>query len=492
MLSARVRDQLRGTLDLRRRWWWLDRSVLHPLAVSACLLLPLVVATAIYLPFLQQWFLADDFIWLRAAANPNVAGFLKGALSPRGPTPFWRPLIDVYFFCMYRAFSLNGTAYHVVSLLVHGAVAAGTILFVWRVSRSLATGLLAGMLFAVTPAYGIAVTWVSSITELMSTLLSVATVLLYLKYLDKNNRIVLALAACTFVAATLAHQNAGAIPAVLIVLGLVVRAPKSKAELRRLALSLLPFIGLGGVYDIAQVSRLYVGSHRNYVAGNAPWHAAGSLLDEMRWLTLPLSSSHGFWLDAAQWGLLLVFTLVACLALVRRSWELPALFGCIVLALLPSSFLTFAFDQRWTYLAAVFWAGFVAMLIAACTRWLWSYNGLVSAAALVVVVGGFLWAFISQTRDAQRWMPPQATQVEQLSRAIRNGCPPLGPGKTAYMLALPIYDPGNTVPSLVRLLRPGSEVITVTAAASAQPAVGDCVIAWSAGRFQATEVGGGR
>ena len=490
MLSARVREQLRGTLNLRE-WgrWWQDRSELHPLAVGACILLPFVIATAVYLPFLRQWFVSDDFIWLHAAANPDVPGFLKDALNPRGPTPYWRPLTDIYFFCMYRVFSLHTAPYHVANLLIHGTVAAGTVLFVRRLSRSLVTGLLAGVLFAVSPAYGIAVSWVSSVTELMSTLLALATVLLYLKFLDDDNRSVLALAACTFVAASLVHEGAAAVPAILTVLGLAIRAPQDRAELKRLALTLLPFIGVGSLYAVAQVARLYVGSHRDYLAGNLG-HVLDRLLHQLRWVSLPLSPSHGTWLDVAQWTLLLVLALVACLYLFRRSWEQPALFACIVFALLPSSVLTFAFDPRWTYFSVVFWAAFAAMLIASIVRWLWSYNGVAGVAVLGVFLAGVGSVLIPETRDNQRPLVAAAAQMEQLSRAIRTGCPALGPGKTAYIRSLPFTDPGNTVPPLIGLLGRGTLVITGDAA-SEQPAAGDCVIEWSAEMFQATEVSGG-
>jgi hypothetical protein len=73
-----------------------------PLLVQCvALLLPFAASVVVYYRFLDQWFFRDDTAWLLAARNPDFLDFLRDAFTlPRGSTPYWRPLADLYLFAM--------------------------------------------------------------------------------------------------------------------------------------------------------------------------------------------------------------------------------------------------------------------------------------------------------------------------------------------------------------------------------------------------------
>lgn len=148
-----------------------------------------LVAFLVYWPDITDFFALDDFIWLRAASNPDATAFFRRAFSfPAGtaferPTPFWRPLVDAYFFAAWRSYGLDPLPYHVTNVVLHAAVGALLAVLVWQMTSSRMVAPAAGLLFVILPTYDFAVTWISSVTELLGALLYVLTLVLYAAYL---------------------------------------------------------------------------------------------------------------------------------------------------------------------------------------------------------------------------------------------------------------------------------------------------------------------
>lgn len=459
-----------------RRWY--DTPAGQRLVLVAGLLLTAAAAALVYSRFLDQWFFRDDIVWLEAGKNPHVLEAIKSSFEfPRGPTPFWRPFTDFYFFSMYRLFSLDAFPYHLANLVLHAATASATVMLIRRVTRSLPAGILAGLLFAVAPAYGTGVVWVSTVGSLMAALLSVTTLLLFLRFWEAaGGWRTLVLATVTFAAALLTMEASASLPALLVVLGLAVKLPSDRPKVVGFALAVLPFVALAAAYGALQLSQTQIGSSTQY---QVDWQAAVRLGERLRWLSLPLSTTdYGSWVGGAQWAALATFSLAAAVALFRRQWAMPALFACAVFALVPSSFLTGAFFPRWVYLASIPWAGFIAALTVTLIRWLSVRHVIAGAAALVVVLAGLGAALLPRATEVQRWVSEQAAQTEGIKDALEDDCPMLGHGDTVFVLAPLITDPGNLVLGLIHLVRPEPKVVRIGGEGFDLLSPGDCVIEW--------------
>ena len=76
------------------------RAAGHLPAHALPLLSLFVVPFVIYWPNLTDFFALDDYIWLKAASNPDPADFFRRAFafpSPTSfeePTPSWRPWVS--------------------------------------------------------------------------------------------------------------------------------------------------------------------------------------------------------------------------------------------------------------------------------------------------------------------------------------------------------------------------------------------------------------
>ena len=170
------------------------------------LIVTCVLTLALYGPSLNSWFSTDDFFFLRAGRFVGPAGYVKYAFdfTTYGrhatlvaflhnldiPLPFlaFRPLTFIGFEGMYLMFGRNPTGYHSMSLVVHLANTLLVWLIASRVLKSRLGSHMAAAVFALHPAYVIAVTWISDIGTLLATFTALLSLLLFMKSTDTDPR----------------------------------------------------------------------------------------------------------------------------------------------------------------------------------------------------------------------------------------------------------------------------------------------------------------
>ena len=116
-------------------------QALGPQLVLAAILL---LTFAVYAPTLTDWFMRDDFLFLRAAqtaSRPWV--YIRDSFDFRSPGPpvdftFYRPLYQASYLGFYKLFGLEAWPYHLLNVSVHLANAV----LVWLIARKLTGRLL--------------------------------------------------------------------------------------------------------------------------------------------------------------------------------------------------------------------------------------------------------------------------------------------------------------------------------------------------------------
>jgi len=421
----------------------------HVAITSAGLLAIFVVAFLVYWPHLTDFFALDDYVWLKAASNPNAADFFRRALSfPSAtpfqePTPFWRPLVDTYFFAWWRAFHLHPLPYHITNVALHGANAALVVVLAWQISHSRLTGLLAGLLFAVLPTYDFAVTWISSVTELLGVLFYLLTLVLYAAYLSGSRQAKRLYwgALATLFLALLSKESSVTLPALLIGLVVVMEPPRSPQMTKRVAAELAPFAALALAYFLFLYVQEYRASSDDglYRFG---WHAFGNLWDYLQWIALPFPSGSAAWVERARPLAAELFLLLGASALATRSRLLGFSFAWTLLALLPCSFFRGGTEYRYTYAACVPFAIFVVSFIGSgfnlIAPRLGPYPAMSAFAVVILSLGAFLG---TQVRGRQIWIGDQAQAFSQLFHQAPTLCGDVPPSGHIYVLHSPIFDP---------------------------------------------------
>jgi hypothetical protein len=415
--------------------------------IPAGLLLLGALPLLLYSPVLHDFFALDDFIWLSQARTPDLGDFLRRAVSfpPAGATeiytPFWRPLIDVYFFTAWRLFGLDPLPYRVINVALHGVAGVLTALLARQVLHSWRAGLMAGGLFVLLPTYDFAVAWISDITELLGAcwyLLALTSYVGFLRGGAHARRLYLgALGALAL--GLLTKESTATLPATLALVTLAVQPLRSRQQFLGHARALAPFAGLVAAYGGFLLWNEYrVGADTGlYRFGQ---HAFANLWDYLQRLALPLRDTDPA-LTVPRQVLALAFLAGGLVAFALRRWVVVFAVLWTLLALLPYSFFVAGIEYRYTYLAAVpFTICWVAIGQAALgvianvvVRPVLAAGALSGLMLLALLLGG-------EARHRQRWLSTQADAYARLFHEVPVQCGTLAPGSEIYLLDDPVWD----------------------------------------------------
>jgi hypothetical protein len=403
------------------------------------------------LPFLVYWqnlsdfFMMDDFIWLKAAADHGFFDLMRRetSLSFRldpfdYPTPYWRPLVDAYFWLTYRLFGFDPRAYHASAIALHAAVGVLVALIGWRVARSRLAGLAAGVLFVCLPTYNLAVTWVSEATDLLFTFFYLLALLFWFQHLRRDSG-----AGWPYLGAVLAFTLAlcakepaiGFVPVAALAAVMETR-PLSAERLKKPAAELAPFLLVAAFFYLRFFHREQSGlsSGGLYAIDE---RAIGNLWEYLKWISLPFGKATD--LDMLRAGAAAVFIGSAGWLAIKGVRETTFLFLWTVIALLPLAFFNEGLDRRYTYLASV---PFSIYLVVGTRR---ALSGLrlparaIEAATimLVVVAAPF---FVQEVRASNERWHREAANYERLFHEAPLGCGPIRPGGAMYIVGSPTFD----------------------------------------------------
>ncbi|MDI6858768.1 MAG: hypothetical protein QME71_10700 [Dehalococcoidia bacterium] len=451
------------------------------------------VALATYWPHIDDFFALDDYVWLQAADTGNVPQFLKQAFSfPAGtvldyPTPFWRPLIDVYFLVAWRLFGLGPEPYHAVNIVLHATNAALLIVLMRQIGASRATGLTAALLFLVLPAYGFAVTWISGVTELLAACFYLISLVAFVAYLRGTQRAALFYAAAllAFLLALLSKESCVTLPAILAGLALALRPPRSVGDLRRRLWELGPFVSLAAAYFVF----LYVQEYEAAAEGGLyrfGWHFFENMWGYLRWITFPFPEAEIEWARELQVATALAFIALGVWTLAARKRVRALFFTWVIVALLPYSFFESGIEARYTYAASIPLAGFAVLMLSPVFGEMRDRLGPLPSftfAAGVLIVGGVFLA--GEVRNNQAWIGRQANEYSKLFHETPLLCGRSSPGQI-YLIESPLFDyHGSSTRMTLNLLYDDVAVHLLERRDPIPPDVStdDCVLKYSSGRY---------
>ncbi len=120
----------------------------------------------VFLTGLANYFVGDDFTWLRWAATSRIADIPQFFLSAEGF--FYRPLAKTYFLLVKPFFGLNPAGYHLFDFALHFGCVLGAYLLTLRLSKKKLVAFIASLIFLVHPVNSEAVLWISSTSILLA------------------------------------------------------------------------------------------------------------------------------------------------------------------------------------------------------------------------------------------------------------------------------------------------------------------------------------
>ncbi len=146
-----------------------------------------LVCLVLFSPTLNNYFVGDDFTWLRWAAQSNgsPASVISNYFTNTDGF-FYRPGTKILFYFMYNAFWLNQVIYHLLSMMLHFTVAALFYILARRVFKSNLLGALSAVLFVILSGGTEAILWISSIGHLITAALGLFGLICFIQWNEKK------------------------------------------------------------------------------------------------------------------------------------------------------------------------------------------------------------------------------------------------------------------------------------------------------------------
>lgn len=371
-------------------------------------------AVAVYGRTATYGLFSDDYNWLVGAQMFDAGSLFD--LSHR--THFFRPVVELYFRVALSACGRSAECYHWLNIALHAGTSILVAGLIGSISKTRAVGLLAGVLFAVTPAPIEAVLWVAAVPEVLGACLYVAAIWLIRRAMMSAEWWTYGAGACAFVACLLTHESGATL---LPVLALSIwMAPPDGSEGRSTARAvrmLLPLVVVLTVYLVIS----YVINSRNYLVIEGEYGLGTHVLtNALRALaTFAITRHDTVWLLVLG-GL----TLWAVLAGTSRI-RLYAL--CTLIMLAPVVGFRGGVASRYLYLPAVAFAALIAETLwwARGKLQRWPRVGEVAWWALTIAVtlrcAAFAVKNVGVWREASAPFTTYAAQVRQLYPAPTHG-----------------------------------------------------------------------
>lgn len=247
----------------------------HPFLIFYLVLLVLVF----FIKSINNFFVADDFTWLKWAANFSSHDFLTTFTNAQGF--FYRPLDKIIIFFLYALSSFNPSGYHIFTLLVHVITGIGVYLLVLKLSKNKLLSFVSSFIFLFLPIHAENVFWISSISPTISVLFEIYAILFYLHFRQKKSRTAYLISLLLFPLALFSYEITLIFPVILIVFDVLIfrLKPSIKNYVTYLPYILVAIIyvvlwksshavGLGGdySYSIPHLIPNFVGNFVGYLA----------------------------------------------------------------------------------------------------------------------------------------------------------------------------------------------------------------------------------
>ncbi len=174
----------------------------------------LMIIVFVFLPSMGNFFVADDFTWLRWAANDDGSMLLKHFVDAQGF--FYRPLDKIITYFLYVIFSFQPHAYHVFITFLHYLGIIGVFLFAKQVSKKGWIAFLVSIIFAIHPTHAENVFWYSGLSGVLAVVFIIYGLISFYRFREKRSILSYCLAFVFSLLAFASYEIAVAIPFVFL------------------------------------------------------------------------------------------------------------------------------------------------------------------------------------------------------------------------------------------------------------------------------------
>jgi hypothetical protein len=371
----------------------------------------MAVALAVNWPTVHDYFHGDDYLAFIDMVNRPTLAHIWESLTFRDANVYWRPLGDVYYLVIWRAFGLNEVAYHLANIGVFLATLWLLYLFCVKAGLGRGVGVLAAAMLALFPNHVVSVSWITNGPRLLAVMFALASLVLTQKGMATRRWRYDALAVLCMGLAGLADETSLSLAPLPVAYALLFDE-RDKGWLKRTVVRAAPY----AVLALTLIPLQFLSEKDpTFALTRFGWHMPKHFWALTAKLVLPIRDGTAFAsISEAQWvaGAAAMAALAWMLAV--GSHRLRFLAGWVVLGLAPFTLWVMPIaPARYVYMAAVPFAVIAAWALVALAESLMT-SGLgswardkrtasllaIGSAAVALAFLGSIGAAVTVQRDA--------------------------------------------------------------------------------------------
>jgi hypothetical protein len=397
--------------------------------LSSHFFLLLVLCILVFVVFgggLTNFFVADDFTWLKWGATAHPGDIARWFYDAQGF--FYRPLAKIIMFVMYSVFSFQPVGYHTIGLFVHFFIGVGIYLLGMALFKKKLWAWTLSAVYLILPVHSEVLFWISTLSISWSTLFMVYGLVAYVYWRQKQSRAFYILSLLLGILSLFTYEMGVVLPVLLFITDVFLLKKKLT---KNTVISVVPFVIFDGMYlfirSTAHVAALggdysYSISHLipNFIANYTNYLLASFIGEKVvawQFAVRQVAKMHALWVGLGLVSMLVVVVL-ACYTLWKKvDTDLLrfVLFGFLFafIALLP--FLGLGnLSERYSYLGSL---GFVFVVVALLHTVVQKAKKNLSIKIAIAVVGivFFLYAKNAITSELSQWNKASAATYSALA-----------------------------------------------------------------------------
>jgi O-antigen ligase len=201
-----------------------------------------------YMNSTVNFFVADDFTWLKWAATSSVSSIPHYFTDSGGF--FYRPIDKTVMFFLYTLFSFQPQGYHVFNLILHLLTGVGVYILAFKIFNKRLFAFIASFIFLSLPSQAENIYWISTLSGNLSTFFVVYLLIFWTNFRNSKSVINYVSAFIFAVLALLSYEGA------IIVLPLLVLLDLFITKVRINSKTLLPYVPFAVISLFYPVMRL--------------------------------------------------------------------------------------------------------------------------------------------------------------------------------------------------------------------------------------------
>ena len=206
------------------------------------------ISLIFFLRSIGNFFVADDFTWLKWSATTNFRDLSRFFIDSQGF--FFRPIDKLLMYFLYTLFSFSPPGYHLFILLIHFLIGLGVYILVQRLFNNKLLSFIGAFVFLFLPSQAEDVFWISTISNSLYALFIIYGLLLWMNFRKNSSKLNYILSLIFAIFALLSYEGAIIILPLIILFDLFIT--KVKITKSKTIISYAPFALVTALYPIVR------------------------------------------------------------------------------------------------------------------------------------------------------------------------------------------------------------------------------------------------